>query len=94
MNLVLAHAAVCTVATGATLITIQIRNVTDSVDMLSTRITIDASEYSSYTAATPPVIDTGLDDVATGDRIAVDIDAIGNTTPGNGLDCILTFQLP
>ena len=94
MNLVAAHAAVYTVATGETLIAIQIRNVTDSVDMLSTKITLDASEFNSYTAATPPVIDTALDDVATGDRIAVDIDAIGNTTSGNGLDVILTFQLP
>jgi hypothetical protein len=33
--------------------------------MLSTRITIDASEFTSYTAATAPVIDTTKDDVAT-----------------------------
>jgi len=90
-NLVDAQAFVTTVATGATLLTVQIRNVTDAVDMLSTRITIDASEFSSYTAATPSVIDTTKDDVATGDLIAVDVDAVGNTTPGKGLGVILRF---
>jgi hypothetical protein len=94
MNLVDADAFVSTVATGATLITIQIRNVTDSADFLSTKITINASAYTSYTATTPPVIDTAHDDVATGDLVSIDIDAIGNTTPGKGLGVILSFQLP
>ena len=93
-NLVTAHAYVTTVATGATLINVDIRNVTDSTDMLSTNITIDASEFTSYTAAAQPVIDNTKDDVATGDRLAVDIDAIGNTTPGKGLGVLLAFQLP
>lgn len=90
-NLVSAHAAVYTVSSSG-LPTIQIRNVTDSADMLSTRITIDATEFSSYTATTAPVIDTTKDDVATGDRIAVDVDVAGTGT--KGLDVILTFQLP
>lgn len=72
--------------------TVQIRNVTQTADMLSTRITIDASEFTSYTAATPPVIDTGNDDVATGDLIAVDVDVAG--TGAKGLGVILTFSLP
>lgn len=91
MNLVGAHAYVDTVSSSGTP-TVQIRNVTDSVDMLSTRITIDANEYSSYTATTAPVIDTTKDDVATGDRIAVDVDVAGTGT--KGLQVILTFQLP
>lgn len=91
MNLVKAHAGVSTVSSSGTP-TIQIRNVTDSVDMLSTRITIDASEYTSYTAATAPVIDTTHDDVATGDRIAIDVDAAGTGT--KGLIVYLAFQLP
>jgi hypothetical protein len=33
--------------------------------MLSTAITIDANEYTSYTAATAPVINATYDDVAT-----------------------------
>lgn len=94
MNLVDADAFLTTVATGASLTTIQIRNVTDTQDMLSTKITIDASEYTSYSAATQPVINTTYDDVATGDLIAVDIDVIGSTTAGKGLGVILVFQLP
>lgn len=94
MNLVSAHGFVSTVGTGATLINVQIRNVTQAVDMLSTPITIDASEFTSYTAASQPGIDAGNDDVATGDLIAIDVDAIGSTTAGKGLGVIMGFQLP
>ena len=94
MNLTGAQAYLTTVATGATLVNISIYNLTDSVDMLSTPITIDASEFTSYTAATPPVIDTTKDDVATADRLEINIDAVGNTTAGKGLGVLLTFQLP
>jgi len=95
MNLVDADGALTgVVATGATLPLIQVRNATDSVDMLSTRITIDDSEWTSFTAAAPPVIDATKDDVVTGDRLAIDIDAIGNTTPGTGLNVLLSFRLP
>ena len=69
---------------------VMIRNVTDAVDMLSTAITIDASEFTSYTAATQPVISSTNDQVATGDRIAVDVDGIG--TGAKGLGVILTFS--
>jgi hypothetical protein len=61
--------------------------------MLTTKITIDSGEKTSYTAATPPVINTSNDGVATGDEIRVDVDAI-STTPPNGLSIILGFQLP
>ena len=91
MNLVKAHAMVSTVSSSGTP-TIQIRNVTDSADMLSTRITIGASEYTSYTAATAPVIDTSKDDVATGDRIAIDVDSAGSGA--KGLTIFLAFRLP
>jgi len=91
MNLVDADAAVYTVSSSGTP-TIQIHNLTDAVDMLSTLITIDASEFSSYTAATPPVIDGAADDVVTGDRIRIDVDVAGTDT--TGLDVILTFATP
>ena len=84
-----ADAYVTTVSSSGTP-TIQIRNVTQSADMLSTRITIDASEYTSYTAAAPAVIDTANNDVATGDRIAIDVDTAG--TGAKGLGVILTFK--
>jgi hypothetical protein len=91
MNLVDADAAVTTVSSSG-LPTVQIHNLTDTVDMLSTRITVDANEKTSYTAATAPVIDTAADDVATGDIIRVDVDVAGTST--KGLIIILSFQLP
>lgn len=88
-NLVSAHACVYTVSSSGTP-TIQLYNVTDSQDMLSTRMIIDANEYSTYTAATAPVINTSYDDVATGDRIRVDVDVQGTGT--KGLELHLKFQ--
>jgi len=63
---------------------VQVRNKTDAVDMLSTKMTFDSTETSTLTAATPAVIDTTKDDVVTNDIIAVDIDAI-HTTAAKGL---------
>jgi hypothetical protein len=90
-DLTAAHAFVTTVSSSG-LPTVQLRNVTDSVDMLTTKISIDASEFTSYTAAAAPVVDTTHDDVATGDLIAVDVDVAG--TGAKGLGVILTFTLP
>jgi len=90
-NLMDADAMVSTVSSSGTP-TYQIRNVTDSQDMLSTLITIDANENTSYTAETPPVINGTYDDVATGDILAVDKDVAGTGEKGDTL--ILTFQLP
>ena len=72
--------------------TIQIRNFTQSVDMLTTRITIDANEFNSKTAATPAVIDTANDDVAWADLLRIDVDVAGTGAKGLGID--LTFELP
>lgn len=58
----------------------QLRNVTDAVDVLSTKVTIDSGEVTSGTAATAPVIDTTKDDVATYDIFAVDVDVAGTST--------------
>lgn len=90
-NLVAVAASVETAgATGTT--DIQLRKNT-STDMLSTKITIDSAEVDSLTAATAAVINTGADDVSTGDKIRVDVDAV-STTPPKGLLVELTFQLP
>lgn len=79
----LAHvAAAVTVVSSSGLPTIQIHNVTDTVDMLSTRITIDAGEKHSKDATAPAVIDTGNDDVAEGDEIRIDVDVAGTDTEG------------
>lgn len=58
----------------------QLRNITDGVNILSTAATIDSGEVSSLTAATPPVINTAVDDVATDDRFAVDVTVAGTNT--------------
>ena len=63
-----------------------------TADMLSTALTIDASEFESADAATAAVINTSNDDVQTGDMIFIDIDGAG--TGAKGLQVLLTFQLP
>lgn len=69
--------------------TIQIRNTTTGNDMLSTRITIDVGEKTSYTAVSQRVINTSFDQVSTGDEISIDIDVAG--TNAKGLGVILVF---
>lgn len=81
--------AYVTGASSSGALTIQIRNVTDSVDMLSTALTIDASELSSLTAATAAVINLANATVEDGDQIAIDVDGAG--TSAEGLGVVLTF---
>jgi len=69
---------------------VQVRNVTQAADMLSTKATLDSGEKTSLTAAAPPVIDTGNDDVAEGDEIRIDVDAC-QTTPALGGQMALIF---
>lgn len=61
-------------------------------DMLTTKLTIDATEYDSKDATTAAVIDTGNDDVLTGDLIRIDVDVAGTGT--KGLIVTMAFQLP
>ncbi len=60
--------------------------------MLSTALTIDASENDSSTAATPAVVDGSNNSVATGDSLRIDIDGAG--TGAKGLIVELTFAKP
>ena len=53
--------------------------------MLTTKVTIDASEYDSEFATTRREIDTTKDFVETGDRIAVDVDVAGTGAKGLGV---------
>lgn len=92
MNLTGVAAAVYTAGTTGTL-DVQIRNKTQAADFLSTKITIDSTETDTSTAAMAAVIDTANDDVATGDIVAIDIDAV-HTTPAKGLIVQLRFELP
>jgi hypothetical protein len=76
------RASLNTAATGACLVTVDINDGGTTI-MATNKITIDASETTSTTAATAPgVTDTALADDA---EITIDIDKVGNTTTGIGL---------
>jgi hypothetical protein len=102
MNLVSVHAQVVTAGTTNTT-DVQIARCAAAasgnacsgtvVDMLSTKLTVDSGENSSTTAATPAVINTSNDDVATGQVLRVDVDAV-STTPAKGLIVTLELRLP
>lgn len=78
------RASVTTAPTGSVL-TVDINE--GGASILSTKLTIDASEKTSTTAATPAVIsDTALADDA---EITIDIDSIGSTIAGAGLKVYL-----
>ena len=89
MDLKRVHAKHITAGTTGTML-IQVRNVTQAVDMLSTRISTDSGELGSDTAAAPAVIDTANDDVAAFDTLAIDVDQL-HTTPALGLVVTLEF---
>lgn len=92
MDIVTVHAEVATAGTTNTL-DIQLRNATQTADILSTKLTVDTGETGSDTAATPAVINTSEDDLQTNDVIFVDIDAI-HTTASKGLIVTLEVRLP
>ena len=75
------RASVTTAPTGAAL-TVDI-NKTGIGTILSTKITIDATERTSVTAAIAPVISTA--GVTDDDEYTIDIDTIGSTIAGTGL---------
>ena len=79
-NLFTAQAHVYTAGTGS-LTTVQLHNLTDGQDMLSTAITIDASEKDSSTAATPSVTGS-YTGVSTADVIRIDVDVVATSTLG------------
>lgn len=78
------RASVTTAPTGATL-TVDINE--SGATILSTKLTIDAGEKTSTTAATAAVISDA--DLADDAEITVDIDQIGSTVAGAGLKVIL-----
>jgi len=88
LNLTGAYAYVTTNSSSGA-VTVQIRNITQSVDMLSTAITIDANETSSHTAATSMVINWTNNKISTDDKVAIDVDGAG--TGAKGLGVVLIF---
>jgi len=79
------RASLTTAGTGANLVTVDINE--NGSTILSTKLTIDASEKTSVTAATQPVIsDTSLADDA---EITIDIDQIDSGGASTGLKVYL-----
>ena len=79
------RASVTTAPTGGTLLTVDVNE--SGTTILSTKLTFDASEKTTTTAATPRVIsDASLADDA---EITIDIDAVGSTIAGAGLKVAL-----
>jgi hypothetical protein len=85
------HAAVATAGTTGTT-DIQIARVRSGTpaDVLSTKLTIDSTETGSDTAATAAVINASNDDLATNDRLRIDIDAVSTTAP---LGLVVTVEV-
>ena len=79
-NLSSAQAHVYTAGTGS-LNTIQLHNLTDGQDMLSTAITIDSGEKDSSTAAIPSATGS-YTEVSTADVIRIDVDVVATNTLG------------
>lgn len=82
-------AAYVTTVSSAGTPTVQLNNATTATDILSTPITIDANEFTSYTATTAAVIDPAAAAVAQGDLIRIDVDVAG--TGAKGLGVILGY---
>lgn len=91
MDLIAVAAWVSTPSSSG-VVTVRPRNETQGTDMLTTQITIDAGETNSFTAAVPPVINTGADDVDVADFIGINVDTAGTGAKGLGVD--LTFAMP
>ena len=75
--------------TGTTDVQIRRWRAGAAVDMLSTAITIGDEWF-----AQDGVINATNDDVQTGDRIYIDVDAVHSGTAPNGLSIVLEFRKP
>lgn len=92
-NLVRAHGALDTPGSGGSATLLQVRNVTQGVDMLTSGISIQVGDTGSWEGGSSPgTIDPANDDVATGDEIVIDVDVL--STNAQGIIAILTFEAP
>lgn len=91
MNLVTVGGHLYTAATSG-VVSCQIHNAISAVDMLSTKLTWDATEKDTNTADAVAVINTGADGVIEGDEIRIDIDAAASGA--KGMEIRLGFQSP
>ena len=79
-------AAACKDPSTSGAVELSVKNGATSV--LSTNITLDASENDTLTAAVPAVIDTDEDDVATGDFIEVAVVSAGTGVTYCGVEIV------
>jgi len=91
LNLYSIGGHVYTAGTGATT-DVQLHNLTTAADVLSTKLTIDATELDSSTAATPVVINTGVNGVSTATVLRIDIDQIASSSAAKGLEIRMEFR--
>lgn len=89
MNLIRAAAHVQTAGVDGAM-TVQIYNVTQGADMLSSGLSVASAAKGSGAAS----IDTDNDDVAANDELRFDVDAVHSTTPAKGLVVTMVFQAP
>lgn len=75
------YANVTTAATGGTLLQLDVKK--NGVSIFSTKITLDATEKTSVTAATPAVLSTTS--ISADDQMTVDVVAVGSTIAGSGI---------
>ena len=95
MKMVSVAGSVGTGAAGSSssgLPTFTVKNVTTTNQILSTSLTIDASEYSSATAATVAVINSANNTVSNDDLIEVAVTTAGTGVTYATITC--GFQLP
>jgi hypothetical protein len=76
-------------ASGATTVVLRRVRGATAADMTSTGVTINYDEYT----ASDETVDTSNDDVQTGDKIYVDVNAI-TSAAHQGLSCTAVFQTP
>ena len=81
---------VYTAGTGATT-DVQLYNLTTAVDVLTTKLTIDAGELDSSTAATAVVIGS-QNRVYTATVLRIDVDQIASSTAAKGLEIRMEFR--
>ena len=82
-----------TTAPAGSVITVDINaGASTPATILSTKLTIDAGEKTSVTAATPAVLSSTT--LANDDIVTFDIDGVGSSTAGVGLKCeLIGFKL-
>ena len=80
-----------TTAPAGSVLTVDINKAGGSTSLLSTKLTIDAGEKTSTTAATAAVLDAAQDDITDDEEMTIDIDTIGSSTAGAGLKVTIYY---